>query len=137
MRFSTIDTTAWDSYGQRVGVESGRDLATLNYVLLILGFFTAGITAVAAVVLAYMRRGSATPMARSHLDHQVRLFWGGLLVWLLIGALHWAVVGLGAVTFGIGLVFLVVPWTLGVLWLCWTGWGIIGGMRRLSRALPM
>ncbi len=114
---------------------AGRDLASLNYVLLLLGFLT-GVTALVAVVLAYWRRGRSFGTARSHLDWQIRIFWHGVLAFLAIGALHAVIIGLGAITFGIGLVFLVIPWGLGVLWLVWTVWAIVHGMRRLARALP-
>ena len=115
---------------------AGRDLASLNYVLLVLGFL-AGITALVAAVLAYWRRTRSFGIARSHLDWQIRIFWRGVLAFLAIGALHAVVLGLGAVTFGIGLVFMVVPWGLGVAWLFWTVWAIVRGMRRLNRGLPV
>lgn len=115
--------------------DAGRDLATLNYVLLILGFFT-GISALIAAVLAYLRRGATQGVVRSHLDWQIRIVWHGMVAFLLIGVLHAAIVGLGVVTFGIGLVFLVIPWALGLAWLGWTIWAIASGMRRLSRNLP-
>ncbi len=115
---------------------AGRDLASLNYILLVLGFFT-GITAFAAVALAYWRRHRSFGMARSHLDWQIRIFWHGVLAFLAIGTLHAVIIGLGAVTFGIGLVFLVIPWGLGVLWLVWTVWAILRGMRLLNRGLPI
>ena len=115
---------------------AGRDLASLNYILLVLGFFT-GVTAFAAVALAYWRRHRSFGMARSHLDWQIRIFWHGVLAFLVIGALHAVIIGLGAVTFGVGLMFLVIPWSLGVLWLVWTVWAILRGMRLLNRGLPI
>ncbi len=115
---------------------AGRDLASLNYVLLVLGFFT-GVTAFAAVALAYWRRSRCFGAARSHLDWQIRIFWHGVLAFLAIGALHAVIIGLGAITFGIGLVFLVIPWGLGLVWLVWTVWAIVHGMRRLNRGLPI
>ena len=86
---------------------AGRDLASLNYILLVLGFFT-GITAFAAVALAYWRRHRSFGTARSHLDWQIRIFWHGVLAF-----------------------------TLGVLWLVWTVWAILRGMRLLNRGLPI
>ena len=128
---STFDDTAWT-----VRSPAGRDLATVNYVLYILGFFT-GITAIVAVVLAYARRGGTAGYVRSHLDWQIRIFWHGVLALVAIAVLHAVVVGFGAITFGFGLVFLVVPWGLGVVWLVWTIWAIARGMNRLSRSLPI
>ena len=47
--------------------------------------------------------------------------------------MHAVIVGLGVITFGIGLVFLVVPWALGLAWAVWTIWAIARGIRLLSR----
>lgn len=116
--------------------DAGRDLAILNYILCILGFFT-GITAIIALMLAYLRRANAVGVVRSHLDWQIRIVWHGLLALLVIGVLHTVIIGLGAITFGVGLVFLVVPWALGLAWLVWTAWAIARGMQRLGRNLPI
>ena len=115
---------------------AGRDLASLNYVLLLLGFVTV-VTPIVAVALAYLRRGDFRGAARRHQDWEIRILWHGVLAFLAIGALHAVILGLGAVTFGIGLVFMVVPWGLGVVWLVWTVWAILRGMRRLNRGLPI
>lgn len=56
-----------------------RTIALVNYVLLLLGFFTSGITSLVAVVLAYVRRENAEPFARSHLSFQISTFWIGFL----------------------------------------------------------
>jgi len=56
-----------------------RNIALLNYVLLLLGFFTSGITSLVAVVLAYARRGEAEPLARSHMGFQISTFWIGVI----------------------------------------------------------
>lgn len=114
--------------------DAGRDLAALNYVLCILGFFT-GVTAIVAVALAYGRRHGTAGYVRSHLDWQIRIFWHGVLALLAVAVLHAVVVGLGAITFGLGLVFLVIPWALGFVWLAWTIWAIMRGMNRLRRHL--
>lgn len=116
--------------------EPGRDIASLNYILYILGFFT-GITAVVGVVLAYMRRGGTYGAVRSHLDWQIRIFWHCVMAFVAIGVLHAVIIGLGAITFGVGLVFLVIPWALGIAWLVWTIWAIAKGMHRLNRHLPI
>ena len=126
----------WTSVGLTVFNKTGHDLAVLNYVLLILGFFT-GVTTVIAVALAYGRRRGASGYVRSHLDWQIRIVWRGALALLTVALLHALVVGLGVVTFGIGLVFLVIPWALGLVWLVWTIWAIVRGMNRLRRRLPI
>ena len=118
------------------GLDGGRFVANLNYALYIAGFFT-GITAVVGVVLASLRRGSASVLVRSHLDWQIRIFWHCILAGIAIVVLHALVIGLGAVTFGVGLVFMVVPWAIGAWWLVWTIWAIVKGLQRLSRGLPI
>ncbi len=115
---------------------SGRGVAQLNYALFIAGFFT-GITPFIGVVLAYLRRGRASLLARSHLDWQIRIFWHCIAAGVAIVVLHALVLGLGAITFGIGLVFMVVPWAIGALWLVWTIWAIVKGLQRLGRNEPI
>ena len=129
---------ASDQYAPFAPIDrAGSDLATLNYILYILGFFTAGITAVVGVVLAYWKRSRSFGIVRSHLNWQIRIFWHGLLAFLTIGILHAVIVGLGFITFGVGLVFMVIPWTLGIVWLVWTIWAIVRGMRRLRHHQPV
>ena len=114
------------------GSDRGHSLATINYALYIAGFFT-GITAIVGVVLAYLQRGNASPIVRSHMDWQIRIFWHCILAGLAIFVLHAVVLGLAAITFGVGMVFMVIPWAIGAWWLVWTIWAIIKGLTRLSR----
>ena len=118
------------------GSDNGHSIATINYALYIAGFFT-GVTALAGVVLAYLRRGSASPTARSHMDWQIRIFWHCILAGIAIFVLHGLVIGLAAITFGVGMVFMVIPWAVGVWWLVWTIWAIVKGLQRLSRNQPI
>lgn len=134
-RSSPYDRRMVDAPFARIDA-AGRDLATLNYVLYIVAFFT-GVTAIVAVALAYMRRGRTVGVVRSHLDWQIRIFWHGVLALVAIAVLHAVIVGLGVITFGIGLVFMVIPWALGLAWLVWTIWAIARGMQRLGRNLPI
>jgi uncharacterized membrane protein len=116
--------------------DRGRTVATVNYALYIAGFFT-GVTALVGVLLAYLKRGSVSPLVRSHLDWQIRIFWHCVLAGIAIFVLHWVVVGLAAITFGVGFIFMVVPWAIGVWWLVWTIWAIIKGLQRLSSGQPI
>ena len=131
---------AADPYGIRyeplVDRDTGRFIANVNYALYVAAFFT-GVTALVGVVLAYMRRGSASPLVRSHLDWQIRIFWHCILAGIVIFTLHAVVIGLGALTFGVGLIFMVVPWAIGAWWLLWTLWAIVKGFQRLSRNQPI
>ena len=137
MAYRATDRFQIDYEPYRTGSDGGRTLATVNYALFIAGFFTAGATAFVAAILAYLRRGHALPAVRSHLDWQIRIFWHWVLAAVVIFSLHWVVIGLGAITFGVGLVFLVIPWAIGAWWLVWTIWAIIRGLQRLARNQPM
>jgi len=112
--------------------ERGNGLANVTYGLYIAGFFT-GITALIGVAIAYASRAEAGPVARSHFDWQIRIFWHCILAGLAIFVLHGVVIALGALTFGVGLVFMVIPWGIGLWWLAWTIWAIVKGLRRLAR----
>ncbi len=116
--------------------DDGRTIANLNYALYIAGFFT-GITPFLGVVLAYMNRRRASRLVRSHLDWQIRIFWHCILAGIAIFVLHAAIVALGAITFGFGLVLLVIPWAIAAWWLVWTIWAIVRGLQRLGRGEAM
>ncbi len=80
--------TTYDDATARTRIDTDdRTIALVNYVLLLLGFFTSGITSLVAVILAYVRRGNAEPFARSHLGFQISTFWigfGGTLIGVLL-----------------------------------------------------
>ena len=135
MAYRAIDRFRID-YAPRADADGGRSLATVTYALYIAAFFTV-ITAPAGVLLAYLRRRHASALVRSHLDWQIRIFWHCVLAGIAIFVLHALVVGLGAITFGVGLVFLVVPWAVGAWWLVWTVWAIARGLHRLGQGRPI
>ncbi|MBX3496054.1 MAG: hypothetical protein KF769_07425 [Parvibaculum sp.] len=76
----------------RPGDEFGT--AKLVYILYFIGFVI-GITAIAGVIVAYLKRGEATAAAASHLTYLIRTFWigilfaviGGITTFILIGVL--------------------------------------------------
>lgn len=65
--------------GGLVDKDDDRTMALLAWALLLAGIVT-GIAAVAAVIVAYVRRGSANDVWRSHFDGVVRMFW----IWLIL-----------------------------------------------------
>ncbi|MBI3439453.1 MAG: hypothetical protein HY054_12535 [Proteobacteria bacterium] len=89
----------------------GRGAAFLVYVLYLLSIPSAAILALVGVIVALSSRDGASPLARSHLDDQIRIwmitFWWGLfllvaggigavLTFVLIGfPILWIVGGLG------------------------------------------
>jgi len=119
-------TTTMSGYGA-ARQDTGRDYVLLIYALYLAGFFT-GITAFVGVTLAHVARRSATGLKRAQLDWQIRLFWYGAFALTVIGLIHLMVAGLGAITGGIGLVFMVVPWGLTLTWGILTAWAVVRGM---------
>ena len=70
--------------------ERGRGAAFLTYVLYLLSIPSAGILALVGLIVAYIGRGDASGVARSHLDDQIRMwwvaFWWTVAIWI-IGAI--------------------------------------------------
>src|SRR5579872_2253697 len=91
-------------------IVSDNDFALIIYVLYAVGYFTA-ISALAGVIIAYVKIDEADPVLRSHYQFQIRTFWIGLL-YLAIG------VPLCLVLIG----FLVLAW-----WFVWSLIRIIKG----------
>lgn len=91
--------------------EPGRTSAFVVYVLYLLSIPSAAIFALLGVIVAMAARDGAGPLARSHLDHQIRIwftaFWwtiglailaiiGWLTLVVLIGAVLLWIAGLGS-----------------------------------------
>lgn len=135
-----------------------RLAALVNYGLLIVAPFTLNSLGLLAMTIAYSRRRSADPIARSHFDSQIRRYWMdlvlvGLGVAFAAGALaagfgaviEGGMAALGvkspvhydAVHIGFGAVFLLVMWILtwaiGLLGLLL---GSLYGALRLASGLP-
>ncbi|MFT8808373.1 hypothetical protein [Gluconobacter sp.] len=114
-------------HGRGGDADTGRDLVLLVYALYVAGFFT-GVTALVGVIIAHRSRRYAMGLKRAQLDWQVRMFWYGALALTVIGMIHLMVTGLGAITGGLGLVFMVVPWGLTLAWGILTAWAIARGV---------
>ncbi len=65
----------------------GRSLVMLNYGLLFVSIFFAGVPALIAVALAYSQRPKAPPLLRTHYSYQIGLFWTAFFIALLAGSL--------------------------------------------------
>jgi len=97
--------------------EPGRGAALLVYVLYLLSIPSAAIFALIGVIVALSSRDGAGPLARSHLDDQVRVwmiaFWWGvfLVVAAIIGVLLTVIlIGFPILWIVGGLGFLVMVW---------------------------
>jgi uncharacterized membrane protein len=60
-----------------------KALSIINYVILFIAPFVAGFPSLVAAIIAYVRRGSASPLMRSHYDFQIRIFWVGIALGVL------------------------------------------------------
>ena len=96
---------------------AGRGTAYLVYGLYLLSIPSAAIFALIGVIVALSSRDGAGPLARSHLDDQIRIwmiaFWWGvfLLIAAVIGALLTIVlIGFPILWIVAGLGFLVMVW---------------------------
>jgi|SRR6185369_9225011 len=97
--------------------EAGRGAAFLVYVLYLLSIPSAAIFALIGVIVALSSRDGASPLARSHLDDQIRIwmiaFWWGVFVVVatIIGAILAVVlIGFPILWIAAGLGFLVMVW---------------------------
>jgi len=135
-----------------------RLAALVNYGLLIAAPFTLNSLGLLAMFIAYMRRGSADPVARSHFDFQIRRYWMDLLLVGLgfvfaggaLGAGFGAVIEGAMAAFGVRLPFHYDAVHIGIgavvllaLWLLFWAMGLLGllfgsiwGALRLASGLP-
>lgn len=60
-----------------------RTIAFAGYGLLAGSVFTAGLTGLAGVILAYASRGQVSPGVRRHLHAQIGIFWVALVLFLI------------------------------------------------------
>ncbi len=91
--------------------DAGRASAMTTYILYLLSIPSAGVFALIGVIIAYVTRDGAGPLARSHLDNAIRFWWT---------AFAWGVaIAIGCV---LGTLLLVVLIGFPILWIA----GIIG-----------
>lgn len=99
-----------------------KNTVWLVYILHVLGFFTGGVTSIAAIIVNYVKLGDLRdPVALSHFRWQIRTFWWGLL---------WGVVSTILVYFIVGLIGFVVLFF-------WYVYRLIIGMVKLNDGKAM
>ncbi len=91
--------------------EAGRGSALIVYALYLLSIPSLAIFALVGVIFAYAARDGAGPLARSHLDDQIRIWWV---------AFWWAVAV--AILFALGALLAVVLIGFPIMWIA----GLIG-----------
>lgn len=91
--------------------EPGRSTAFIVYVLYLLSIPSAAIFALVGVIVALMGRDGAGPIARSHLDDQIRIWF--IAFWWAVGlAIAWVIGAVLVLAFGLGLL---VWWLIGIV----------------------
>lgn len=97
--------------------ESLRTYLYIVYGLLVAGWFSVGVLAIVAVVMAYVKRGDAAgTWCESHFNWVISTFWTSLIV-TIIGLLL-LLVGIGFIILGVGFI--------------WTVYRVIKGIVRLG-----
>lgn len=94
--------------------DAGRGAAFIVYALYLLSIPSAAVLALIGVIVAYASRDGAGPLARSHLEDQIRIWW--IAVWCAIGI---------AIATGIGFLLTVVLVGFPILWLAALGGFIV------------
>lgn len=94
--------------------EAGRSSAFLVYILYLLSIPSAAVFALIGFILAFIARGEAQGVARTHLDDQVR-------IWFIA---FWWHVGLGII-FLLGLLLSIVLIGFPIMWMVMLGWFIL------------
>jgi len=91
--------------------EPGRSTAFLVYVLYLLSIPSFAIFALIGVIIALVGRDGAGPVARSHLDDQVRIWF--VAFWWAVGlAIAWVIGAVLVFALGLGLL---VWWLIGII----------------------
>ena len=96
---------------------NGRDGAVLAWILFILSIPSANVLVLIGLVVSYVTRGTATGVARQHIEAQIALFWS--VFWWTIAA--WVGIAVSAVAsvvlIGIPFLFLfLLIWFLLSVW---------------------
>ncbi|PCM45737.1 DUF4870 family protein [Marinobacter sp. ANT_B65] len=83
------------SSSESISLSSEKNTVWLVYILHVLGFFTGGLTSIAAIIVNYVKMSDMkSSVAKSHFKWQIRTFWWGLLWSLISLVLTYFLVGL-------------------------------------------
>jgi uncharacterized membrane protein len=97
-------------------IQKTKNVALVVYVLYALSFLW-GVTAIAGVIIAYIKRDDVRgTWIESHFDWQIRTFWWGLA---------WTVAGIVLALVGVGFLILLAVWI-------WAVYRVVKGWLRLN-----
>ncbi len=113
-------TNAVDQPTVNTPVVNDKGYALAVYLLYLIGFLT-GITALVGVIIAYVKKPTASGFLQSHFQFQVRTFWIGLF-YLAIGSF---------------LLFLYIGGPILLWWFVWTLVRTIKGLILLNDGRPI
>ena len=99
------------------GSDDGKVAAVLGWGLFILSIPSAWVLVLVGLIVAYAGRGSATGVARQHLDAQIQLFWS-VFLWGAV-AIVGVLISIPLMVVGIGLVTIVI---FGLMWFLISVW---------------
>lgn len=77
--------------GETLHPSQGKPAAIIAWGLYILSIPSANLLVIVGLIVAYAGRGSATGVAREHIEAQIKLFWS--VFWWTVGL--WVLVGVG------------------------------------------
>lgn len=94
--------------------DGDRVLAIVNYVLILIGVPSSGLAMIVALIFAYIRLDQSSGWIRSHFIYQIRTIWGGL-AFAIAGWLTIWLLGLGALIWLVGAVWVIVRGAVGLI----------------------
>lgn len=97
--------------------EPGRGAAFAVYALYLLSIPSAALFALLGIVVALVTRGDAGPLARAHIDNQIRIWF--VAFWWAVGLALVAVVGWLTIFILIGIVILWIVALVGLIVMIW------------------
>ena len=115
--------------------ETGKTPALVVYVLFLLSLPSIGLLMVVGVIIAYFQRGSATDWVRTHLTHQIKVFWATFW-WTVLGVILWVVAWPLYLAFGLGAVIHIGIAIGGVVLAIWFHLVSLIGLLRLVQDKP-
>lgn len=79
--------------------DADRGLVVLNYIFLLVAPFTLHVLAIVAVILAYVRRPTASDFEAGHYGFQIKVFWWSVILFAVAMVLFLVAVGAGVGAF--------------------------------------
>jgi uncharacterized membrane protein len=116
--------------------DQGKVPAFIVYALYIAGVFSAHLISPIGVIVAYVVRADASPWVRTHLDHQVKMFW--TVFWWMAGLITAGIIfSITVVGLVIGIPLFIAAAIAYLIFSIWFAVKSVIGMIRLSNGQPV